>query len=187
MQERKTKESTPDRSQNKGRPVSAPNWHSFGSHLLSTVELFLKPKPSSTAPEWHQNHHITGALLSLLGHKMMSGLTVSIGILKYTVVWLTQDTTELWSQPRLYIKHESKPQNLYKLSHTNNKMYKKMCCLKKFKGNLMIIICEMWIHIPLQTQHANSTNARTLIILDHKGRWCILYHDNYNRQSSCQV
>jgi len=62
-----------------------------------------------------------------------------------------------------------------------------MCSLKKFKGNLMIIMCEMWIHIPLQTQHATSTKARILIILDHEGRWCILYHDNYNRQSSCQV
>jgi hypothetical protein len=51
IQERKTKEFTPDRSQNKGRPVSAPDWHSFGSHLLSTVELVLKPQPSSTAPE----------------------------------------------------------------------------------------------------------------------------------------
>jgi len=79
MQERKTKEFTPDRSQNKGRPVSAPDWHSFGSHLLSTVELFLNPQPSSTAPEWHHvNHHITGALLSLLGHKTMSGPMVGI-------------------------------------------------------------------------------------------------------------
>jgi len=51
MQERKTKELTPDRSQNKGRPAFALDWHSFGSHLLSTVELFLEPQPSSTASE----------------------------------------------------------------------------------------------------------------------------------------
>ncbi len=49
-------------------------------------------------------------------------------------------------------------------------MYTKMCSLKKFKGNLMIIMCKMWIHIPLQTQHATSTKARILIILDHEGR-----------------
>jgi hypothetical protein len=49
-----------------------------------------------------------------------------------------------------------------------------MCSLKKFKGNLMIIMCEMWIHIPLQTQLATSTKAKTLIVLDHKGSWCTM-------------
>jgi hypothetical protein len=119
---------------------------------------------------------------------MMSGLMFGVlRLLKNTVVWLTQDTTELGSQPRLHIKRESKPKNLYRLSHTNNKICTKMWTLEKIKGNLMIIMCKMRIHTPLQTQHATSTKAKTFIILDHKGRWCILYHDNYNRQSSCQV
>jgi len=64
--------------------------------------------------------------------------------------------------------HKSKPQNFYKLSHINNKMHTKMFTLKKFKVNLLIIMCEIRIHIPLQTHHTTSTKAKTLVILDHK-------------------
>jgi hypothetical protein len=39
-------------------------------------------------------------------------------------------------------------------------MYTKICTLKKFNVNLMIIMCEIKIHIPLQTQHATITKAK---------------------------